>query len=101
MQRGKHYDKSVEMKVSGRKCMRFYRDREKKILEKVVCNACGRSLQLEGHFVSEGVLHVRKDWDYFSEKDLIRHEFDLCESCYDKMIAEFRVPVTEGEILEI
>ena len=46
-------------------------------------------------------MHVCKDWGYFSEKDLVRHEFDMCEQCYDKMIGEFQIPVTEREILEV
>ena len=81
--------------------MRFYKDKEKKILEKVLCNCCGRELAMTGHHVAEGVMHVRKDWGYFSEKDLVRHEFDVCEQCYDKMIEKFQIPVTEREILEV
>ena len=81
--------------------MRFYKDKEKKVLEKVLCNCFGRQLTMTGRHVTEGVLHVRKDWGFFSEKDLVRHEFDMCEQCYDKMIGEFQIPVTEREILEV
>ncbi len=81
--------------------MRFYKDKEKKILEKVLCNCCGRELAMEGRHVAEGVMHVCKDWGFFSEKDLVRHEFDICEHCYDKMTAEFQIPVTEREVLEV
>ena len=81
--------------------MRFYKDKEKKLLEKVLCNCCGRELAMTGYHVAEGVMHVCKDWGYFSKKDLVRHEFDMCESCYDNMTAEFRIPVTEREILEV
>lgn len=81
--------------------MRFYKDQEKEQLKKVLCNCCGRELAMtEGH-VSEGVMYVRKDWGFFSKKDLVRHEFDICEQCYDKMTAEFQIPVTESEVLEI
>lgn len=81
--------------------MRFYKDKEKKQLESVLCNCCGRKLLMTGNHTAEGVLHVIKDWGFFSKKDLVRHEFDLCENCYDKMIAEFQIPVTECEILEV
>lgn len=81
--------------------MRFYQDKEKEILERVLCNCCGRELKMTGRHVAEGVLHVCKDWGFFSTKDLKRHEFDVCEECYDKMILEFRIPVTESEVLEI
>ena len=73
--------------------MRFYKDKEKKILEKVLCNCCGRELAITARYVTEGVMHVCKD--------LVRHEFDMCEQCYDKMIGEFQIPVTEREILEV
>ena len=79
--------------------MREYRMalQEEKVLSRVVCNGCGEEIPLESadHF------HGEKTWGYFSEKDLVRHEFDMCESCYDKMTAQFQIPVTEGEILEV
>lgn len=81
--------------------MRFYKEKEKKELEKVLCNCCGRELSVSGEIVTEGVLHVCKDWGFFSDKDLLCHEFDLCEQCYDKITAEFAIPVTEREILEV
>ena len=81
--------------------MRFYKDKEKKILEKAFCNCCGRELRMSGHHISEGVLQVCKDWGYFSKKDLVRHEFDMCEQCYDKMTSQFQIPITEKETLEV
>ena len=81
--------------------MRFYKDKERKILEKVLCNCCGRELAMTGRHVAEGVMRVQQDWGYFSSRDLVRHEFDMCEACYDKMIREFQIPVTEREILEV
>lgn len=81
--------------------MRLYKDAEKKKLKSVICNCCGRELNMNGCHVSEGVLRVRKDWGFFSEKDLKRHEFDLCEKCYDNMIETFQIPVMESEVLEV
>lgn len=81
--------------------MRFYKDKEKKILEKVFCNCCGRQLTMKGRYVSEGVMQVCKDWGYFSRKDLVRHEFDMCERCYDEITSKFQIPVTEREIIEV
>lgn len=81
--------------------MRFYKEKEKRTLEKVVCNCCGRTLSMTGNQLAEGALHVCKDWGFFSTKDLVHHEFDLCEPCYDKMVAGFLVPVTEREVLEV
>ena len=43
----------------------------------------------------EGVLPVDIAWGYFSKKDTQRHQFDLCEDCYDEIIRGFAIPVTE------
>ncbi len=67
-------------------------------METMVCNACGREI---AGSAKEEVLNVTKDWGYFSEKDLERHHFVLCESCYEKMIAGFVVPVTITEVTEV
>ena len=56
---------------------------------------------MKGSCVTEGVMYVCKDWGFFSKKDLVRHEFDVCEQCYDEMISKFQIPVTEREILEV
>lgn len=41
-------------------------------------------------------------WGYFSNKDTEHHEFDLCEACYDRITADFVIPLTvkkEKELL--
>ena len=45
----------------------------------------------------EEVLSVDHTWGYFSEKDGERHSFDLCESCYDKLLASFKIPADVRE----
>ena len=37
----------------------------------------------------------------FSKKDGQIHSFDLCEECYDKMIARFRIPAQKREATEL
>lgn len=55
---------------------------------KVICNKCGREVE------SEDILSVEKRWGYFSNnKDNEVHRFDLCETCYDELVATFRIPV--------
>ena len=41
----------------------------------------------------EDYLCVEKRWGYFSKKDNEVHRFELCEDCYDKLCASFRIPV--------
>ena len=51
------------------------------------CNRCGKEM------VAEDVLSVEKRWGYFSNKDNEVHHFNLCEKCYDEIIATFQIPV--------
>lgn len=81
--------------------MRRYLDHHKRTLEKVVCNQCGRELKLENGIVQEGVFRGEARWGYFSEKDGQRHLFDLCETCYDRLTGNFRIPVTTEEETEL
>ncbi len=65
---------------------------------RICCNKCGRELQ---GVTKEDALLVTKEWGYFSEKDMERHRFVLCEHCYDTMIAGFAIPVTIEEQTEL
>lgn len=68
--------------------------------EKSFCNMCGKILYVFDSRNTEDFLKVRKEWGYFSEKDGIVHSFCLCEKCYDKLVSDFRIPVTETELTE-
>jgi len=81
--------------------VRKYSDEEKMHLEQVTCNACGRSLQVENGIIREGCYHGDSAFGYFSRRDGVKHHFDLCEDCYDKMIEKFKVPVEESETMEL
>lgn len=59
----------------------------------VVCNCCGRQMKVQNGILMEGVAPVQIDWEYFSDRDGETHRFDLCESCYKKIIHNFSVPV--------
>lgn len=75
--------------------MRQYRTEMKKTeeLEKIICNRCGREIAVKEGVPCEDVLHVEKRWGYFSGKDNRRDSFDLCETCYDQMVAGFQVQI--------
>lgn len=66
-------------------------------LEEIVCNQCGRVIEIENGIQKEDVCTVHKKWGYFSNKDMEEHGFDLCESCYDRLIAGFKLPVNMKE----
>lgn len=67
----------------------------------IYCNVCGKAIETEKGILKEDVLEVTKEWGYFSGRDLEVHHFNLCEECYDKMIAGFRIPVEVRKKLEV
>lgn len=69
--------------------------------EKICCHQCGRVLTMEKGILKEDALVVKKEWGYFSNKDLAVHDFVICESCYDKWIAGFAQPVHESKKVEV
>ena len=73
--------------------MRQYKMQEKKEVEKIICNKCGKEILVENGVAEADVLSVQKRWGYFSNKDNDVHEFDLCEECYDKWIETFAIPI--------
>lgn len=75
--------------------MRQYKMQEKKEVEKIICNKCGKEILVKNGVSEEDVLSVQKRWGYFSKKDNDVHEFDLCEECYDKWVATFSIPVEQ------
>ena len=82
--------------------MRQYEGKDTITLKSIYCNKCGRVLKSDNGIVMEGICSVNQLWGYFSMKDGQRHSFDLCEECYDKMVARFRIPVevtTNHELL--
>ena len=62
--------------------------------QSVFCNKCGRELKKINGILHEDGLFIKKDWGFFSDKDLQIHTFNLCEMCYDQMIQEFVIPIT-------
>ena len=81
--------------------MRIYLDEDKKELAAVICNKCRRELTVEKGIVKEGCFYADIQFGYFSSKDGKKHSFDLCEECYDKMIARFQIPVDESAVREL
>ena len=81
--------------------MRKYKNTEERVLEKLICNGCGKEILLRQGIPQEGVLQVKKQWDYMSEKDGIQESFDLCESCYDRLTAGFQIPPKREDVTEL
>lgn len=80
--------------------MRIYDEQQKDELLLVICNQCKKEILVENGIIKEGCFHADTSFSYFSQKDGEHHSFDLCEACYDKMIAKFAIPVEKEEIKE-
>ena len=90
--------KSMGGKRKGESKMRKYKNGGQ--LETVVCNCCGKKIIVSEGIAREGVISINHAWDFFSEKDGEIHHFDLCETCYDSLISEFKISVEVEEQLE-
>ena len=67
----------------------------------MVCNQCGKALKVKNGILEEGVFEGNQQIGYISNKDGIRHSFDLCEECYAKLIEGDTVEVTKEEVQEL
>lgn len=67
--------------------MREYQTVTKQIQEvtQIRCDCCGKIIQER----QEDFLQIDKQWGYFSAKDGVRHQLDICEACYDRWRATF------------
>ena len=81
--------------------MRKYDNEQKGNLTKVICNQCKKELKIENGYLKEGCFNADIIFGYFSHIDGTRHQFDLCEDCYNKMIAAFQIPVDESQANEL
>ncbi len=81
--------------------MQKYENGQDKKLVRVVCNKCGRELKVADGCLREGCFSAEAVFGYFSRKDGSVHSFDLCEDCYDEMIAQFQLPVEVREGTEL
>lgn len=70
-------------------------------MEKVQCNICGKEFTIENGLYKEDFLTITKEWGYFSKKDIEKHSFRICETCYDEWTAAFMIPVVKEKISEV
>jgi hypothetical protein len=69
--------------------------------DKIFCNKCGNEIQKDKIGIMPDFLGVKKEWGFFSEKDMELHQWDLCEACYDAFVKEFEIPVEIEEVMEL
>lgn len=81
--------------------MRIYRKELEGQLEAVTCNKCGRQMKVENGILKEGCFSADFVFGYFSERDGLKQQFDLCEKCYDEVTDTFLVPIMQEEATEL
>ncbi len=69
--------------------------------DKIICNACKKVILETNTIPTADYLHVEKEWGYFSGKDGQKHEFDICEECYDAWIKGMQIPAACKEVTEL
>ena len=75
--------------------MREYKNKEAKILDRIICNGCGKVITVRRGMPMEGVFSVHQVWEYMSGKDGEIDRFDLCEDCYDELVSGFRIQIED------
>lgn len=81
--------------------MRKFSEQGSRCLTEAVCNCCGRKIRIKNGILEEECIRLEIPFGYFSEKDGQTQSFDLCEVCYDKITANFRIPVEIEEATEL
>ena len=81
--------------------MRKYLDENEAKPAVVVCNCCGKDLLIENGILKEECISVRHNFGYFGKRDGQIHLFDLCEDCYEKLTAGFKIPAEIQEQREL
>ena len=51
--------------------------------------------------MDEYAREAKKQWGFFSKKDMKLHSFVLCEECYDRITAQFVIPPDVSEVTEL
>lgn len=67
----------------------------------IYCNMCGKKIEQKQGIPMEDFVSVKKTWGYFSKKDGVVQECDLCEDCFDEIVRQFRIPAAQSELKEM
>ncbi len=76
--------------VWGNFNVKIYKKRfiERKKVKYVICNKCGKSINLKKY---EDFLDIVKTWGYNSNFDNETHEIDICQDCYELYVCELKI----------
>lgn len=60
-----------------------------------------KKLKMQHDVLLEDAFEAKKQWGFFSKKDMKLHSFVLCEECYDRITAQFVIPPDVSEVTEL
>lgn len=63
------------------------------VVDKIICNVCGNEITKDKHGYIKDHIHIEKTWGYNSSKDGEVHSIDICESCYDEIVKNFKISI--------
>lgn len=82
--------------------MRMYsKGQERKQPVRVLCNCCGRELEMENGVLLEECIHMEHDFGFFGSRDGESDCFDLCGECYQKITSRFSIAPQSRERTEL
>ena len=67
---------------------------EREWLQDVTCDKCGKSC-LDSEGMNFEYAEIKAHWGYMSGKDLESHTAQVCEKCYDEIVAAGLKPKIE------
>lgn len=65
--------------------------RETEVISSVYCNVCGKEIRADDRGYYPDFVHIDKTWNYFSNKDGEVQKIDICEECWDRFTASFKL----------
>ena len=87
---------AIQKILGGNFTMRTFKIviKETNELENIFCNMCGKKIPVNEFGQMQDFLQIEKQWDYHSFHDGKTHKIDICISCYEKIIQQFKISVT-------
>ena len=68
---------------------------EVEVIDGTICNICGEPI---GMYEEIGIpcehVHIHQSFGYCSHHDTETHDLDICEECYDKLLASCKIKPT-------
>jgi len=64
---------------------------QEETIHEIVCNICAKKIPKNEFGYFEDFLEINKTWNYHSPFDSETHAFDICLSCYKKILDNMKI----------